>query len=72
MDLEAWSEEEEKLENDFGIYTEIEQPQSSDNFRILENFTEQLKGNGSLRNKLLRALNNKHPFRNFKLIIDNS
>jgi hypothetical protein len=72
MDLEAWSEEQEKLENNFDSYQEIEQLQSSDNFSIMADFAEQLSGNERLRNQLRTVLNNKHPFRNFKFIIDNS
>lgn len=72
MDLEAWSEEQEKLENDYDSYEEIEQLQTNDSFQIMADFAEQLSGNERLRNQLITALNNKHPFRNFKFIIDNS
>jgi hypothetical protein len=53
MDLEAWSEEQEKLENDFDSYEEIEQLQSSDNFQIMADFAEQLSGNERLRKQLI-------------------
>jgi hypothetical protein len=72
MDMDAWSDEQEKLENDFNSYEEIEQLQSGDSFQIIADFTEQLSGNERLQNQLIKALSNKHPFRNFKFVIDNS
>ena len=72
MDMEAWSEEQQKLDNDFGSYKEIEQLHSSDSFRIMADFTEQLSENERLQNQLITALNRKHPFRNFNFIIENS
>lgn len=62
----------QKLENNFDDYIEIEKPSSSDSFEIMTNFTAQLDENDKLKNRLIKALNNRKPFREFKLIIDNS
>ena len=72
MDTEAWDEEMEKLEEDYTSYREIEALHSSESFRIMADFAEGLRGANRLQDRLIDALNNKHPFRNFKYIIDNS
>jgi len=71
-DKEFYTEEIEKLENNFDDYIEIKRPQSKDSFSIMENFTEQLDDKIELKNKLINALNTKKPFREFKFVIDNS
>ncbi len=72
IENEAFIEEQEKLDEDFTSYFEIEPLESRDSFEIMAAFTEQLKGDERLKNKLINALEKKHPFRNFKLIIDYS
>ena len=72
MDLEAWDDEMEKLEEDFTSYKEIEALDSRESFQIMAEFAEGLKGANRLQERLIDALNKKHPFRNFKYIIDNS
>jgi hypothetical protein len=71
-DTEFFEDDLEKLDNNFGDYIEIEKPTSSDSFQIMANFTEQLKDNEKLKNELIKALNKKKPFREFKFVIDNS
>jgi hypothetical protein len=71
-DAEFFEEDLEKLDNNFNDYIEIEKPNSSDSFEIMANFTEQLNDNEKLKNELLKALNKKKPFREFKFVIDNS
>jgi hypothetical protein len=72
MDLDAWADELEKLEEDFTSYKEIEALDSRESFQIMADFAEGLKGANRLQERLIDALNKKHPFRNFKYIIDNS
>lgn len=72
IDIEAWSEEMEKLENDFSDYVEIEQMKSHESFEIMTDFVETLSDSNQLKYKLINALNKKKPFKEFKFIIDNS
>lgn len=71
FDTDSFEEDLQQLDNDFENYIEIEQPQSSDSFDIMLNFTEQLE-NDKLKNQLINALNKKKPFREFKFVIDNA
>jgi hypothetical protein len=72
MDIEAWENEQKKLDKNFDEYLEIEQLESSDSFEFMADFTEQLDNNNELKIKLITALNKKNPFREFKFVIDNS
>jgi hypothetical protein len=72
MDTEPWTEEMEKFEADPFSYKEVEPIRSQDSFSIMADFAEQMTGNNRLQIRLIDALNRKHPFRNFKFIIDNS
>jgi Uncharacterised protein family (UPF0158) len=71
MDTEAWQEELDKLEENFLDYKQIEAMESSDSFTVMEDFAEQMNDT-TLQEKLFNALNRKHPFREFKFVIDNS
>lgn len=71
-DEEFYAVELEELENNFSDYIEIEQPNSSNSFEIMANFTDQIGDNNNLKDELTKALNNKKPFREFKIVIDNS
>ena len=72
MDMGGWVEENEKLENNFLEYAEIEQLESHDSFRIMEEFAETLDDSNRLKDRLYEALNQRKPFRNFKNAVDNS
>jgi hypothetical protein len=72
QDLDAWAEDIEKFETDPFSSTEVEPIHSDDSFQIMADFAEQLRGDVRLQDRLVNALNRKHPFRNFKFIIDNS
>ena len=50
---------------------EVEPRESSESFRIMEQFIGQV-GDKKLSGKLVNALRNRHPFSNFKNLIDNS
>ncbi len=72
MDLDAWSEENEKLDNNFMDYLEIEPLESRDSFQIMADFAESLTDSNKLKEKLFNALNRRGPFREFNFVIDNS
>lgn len=65
-------EDQEKLEQNFDDYIEIERPDSRYSFSIMENFTDRLSDNSKLKDKLIHSLNKKKPFSQFKHVIDNS
>jgi len=69
---EFYEEELEELENNMYDYVEIEKPRSSDSFRFMADFAEQLKDGNKLKDKLFDALNKNKPFSRFKFEIDNS
>jgi hypothetical protein len=71
MDTEAWQEELDKLEENFLDYKQIEAMESNDSFSVMENFANQVN-DARLQEKIFNALNRKHPFREFKFVIDNS
>jgi hypothetical protein len=72
MDMELWADDMEKVDENFGDYFVINPPESSDSFRIMEDFVYTLPESESLRKNLIYALNQRKPFRQFKSIIDNS
>jgi len=72
MDIDTWTDEMEKLDNNFGDYREIAQLESSDSFEIMYEFVETLSDSNRLKDKLTDALNKKKPFREFKFVIENS
>jgi hypothetical protein len=69
---EFYEEELEEIENNWGDYAEIERPYSSDSFKFMVEFAEQLKDGNRLKDRLFDALNKNKPFSRFKLAIDNS
>ena len=60
-----------ELEENWDKYHEIPKMESHESFDLMTDFTETVD-NDNLRDSLINALNRKHPFRNFKWIIDNS
>jgi 5'-deoxynucleotidase YfbR-like HD superfamily hydrolase len=70
IDKTAWKEEFAKLRKR-SAFQEIEAMKSSDSFNVMEDFAEQVNDT-KLQEKLFNALNRKHPFREFKFVIDNS
>jgi Uncharacterised protein family (UPF0158) len=71
MDTEAWQDELDKLEENFSDYKQIVAMESNDSFSVMEDFAEQVN-DSALQEKLFNELNRKHPFREFKFVIDNS
>jgi len=70
-DEELWADVLNELDENWTKYVEIEKLESRDSFNIMADFAESTDSK-ELRDSLINALNKKHPFRNFKVIIDNS
>jgi hypothetical protein len=62
----------EKLENNIDLYFEVDKPESRDSFKMMADFVDTLSDSNRLKSQLIRALENRKPFRGFKFIIDNS
>lgn len=71
-DTEAWEEAMEKLDENRDDYLEIEPMTSTDAFEVMEDFTHRLEDSNSLKSRLIRALERRKPFREFKNEIDDS
>ena len=69
---EFWQDEIDELENEFGDYQEIEKPESHDSFRSMEEFASSNIIDEKFKDKLSTVLQQKKPFANFKICIDNS
>src|SRR4030042_3371413 len=70
-DNELWTDVLIELEENWGKYVEIERMESRDSFDLIADFAESIDSR-ELRDSLINALNKKHPFRNFKRVVDNS
>ena len=70
-DEELWEDMLNELEENWDKYHAIPKMESHESFDLMADFTETVD-NDNLRDSLINALNRKHPFRNFKWIIDNS
>ncbi len=70
-DEELWADVLNELDENWDKYVEIDRLESHDSFNIMADFAENTDSS-ELRNSLINALNKKHPFRNFKWVIDNS
>jgi hypothetical protein len=71
MHTDAWQDEHDKLDENYLHYKEIEAKESNDSFFVMEDFANQVNET-KLQQKLFNALNRKHPFREFKFVLDNS
>ena len=71
MDMSSWQDDLKRLKKNASDFREIYAMDTNDSFRVMADFAEQLNDAG-LQNKLLTALNNRKPFREFKYVIDNS
>jgi len=70
-DREPWKDILDELDENWDKYFEIERMESHESFKIMADFTETVDSK-ELRDKLINALNRKHPFQNFKWVVDNS
>nr|WP_315421790.1 UPF0158 family protein [uncultured Pedobacter sp.] len=71
-DNDAWDEDIKELKTNSSEYKEIEKPDSTESFRFMEDFTDELPDNTRIKVTLIEALNKRKPFREFKYEIDNS
>lgn len=70
-DEELWEDDINELEENWDKYIEIDRMESHESFEIMADFSENVDS-VELRYSLINALNKKHPFKNFKWVIDNS
>jgi outer membrane cobalamin receptor len=70
-DDELWTNVLNELEENWDKYVEIERMESHNSFDLMADFAESVDSK-ELRDSLINALNKKHPFRNFKWVVDNS
>lgn len=70
-DEELWEEASKEIDENWDDYFEFEGFESHESFQIMADFTKDVNYN-ILQIKLIRALNNRKPFQNFKWHIDNS
>ncbi|MDP4226835.1 MAG: UPF0158 family protein [Bacteroidota bacterium] len=71
MDPEFLEEEMEKIENEWSNYAVIEKMNSSEAFKIMEDFVDEVK-ELKIKENLIKILNRKSPFANFKAEIESS
>jgi|SRR5665647_974966 len=70
-DEEPWADVIKELEENWDKYIEVDGMESRDSFKIMADFAENVDS-VDLRETLIKSLNRKHPFQNFKWVIDNS
>jgi hypothetical protein len=70
-DEELWADVLEELEENWDKYIQIEKMESHESFDLMADFAESVDSK-ELRDSITNALNKKHPFRNFKWVVDNS
>lgn len=70
-DEELWEDDINELEENWDNYVEIDRMESHESFKIMADFAENVDSR-ELRDSLINALNKKHPFQNFKWVVDNS
>lgn len=70
-DEEPWADVIKELEENWDKYIEVDGMESRDSFKVMADFAENVDS-VDLRETLIKALNKKHPFQNFKWVIDNS
>lgn len=71
IDPEDWQEDIDKVFDNREKYIEIENMDSSESFRVMEDFVFSLETN-SIKVRLLQAIEGRKPFANFKRQIDDS
>jgi hypothetical protein len=70
-DFGFWDEELEKIENTWKRFITIEKMSSRKGFQIMEGFVDEL-GDGYFKENLIKILNRKSPFANFKAEVESS
>jgi len=70
-DSEIWEEEFEEIENEWSDYSIISKMESWEGFQTMEDFIKEIKDD-RLKDDLIKILNRKSPFANFKAEIESS
>lgn len=70
-DTEFWEEEHEKIENEWTDYFILTKMESWEAFRIMEDFIYEIDED-RLKEDLIKILNRKSPFANFKAEVETS
>jgi hypothetical protein len=70
-DHELWQEIIDKIELEFDKYIKFEKMDSSQSFRVIADFVDQIDSH-EFKTKLMYIVNHPKPFRHFKHAIDNS
>jgi len=68
---DAWADARKKINDNPDDYYTIEKMGPRDSFSVMEEFAHTIDS-GRLKEELIRALNHKKPFRQFKYLIDDS
>lgn len=66
---DSWDEELAEIDRDIMSYIKLEKMHSSESFRIMADFTEEVKDQ-KIRDRLITALERSKPFRNFRNVLD--
>jgi len=70
-DTEFWEDELNEIENEWKVYIEIRQMESREAYEIMEEFVYEIKDQ-RLKGDVIKILNRKSPFANFKAEIETS
>jgi len=70
-DTELWDEELEKIEQEWASYVVLQKMESREAFSIMEDFIEEVK-DLKMQQDLIKILNRKSPFGNFKAEVESS
>lgn len=70
-DLGFWDEVLEEIQNNWKGFFTIEKMSSREGFQIMEGFVDEL-GDGYFKENLIKILNRKSPFANFKAEVESS
>jgi len=70
-DTELWEEELEEIENEWTKYVVLEKMKSGEAFTIMEDFIEEVDDE-RLQQDLIKILNRRSPFANFKAEVESS
>jgi len=71
LDREPWQDIIDKIENDWDNYDRFEKMDSTEGFKVMEDFAHSLSDT-DFRDKILERLARTKPFQNFKMLIDSS
>jgi hypothetical protein len=70
-DTELWEQEITRIESEWSDYALITRMESKDGFKVMADFTD-IVDDIKLKEDLIRTLNRKGPFANFKAVVESS